>query len=154
MVMKVMIMCQGNICRSAMGKYMLIKKLKELDKFDEIEVFSAGLEKSTQGSDMENQAKIELDKHSIPYDKHSAHMIRPREFLEMDYVLYMEDFHRIELSRIMSSRNMNKAHRLLDYTDDKRDIDDPYYTGDFITAYNDIDKGLDAFIKEEIIKAK
>lgn len=148
--MKVMIVCQGNICRSAMGKFMLIKKLNDLH-IDDVFVFSSGLESSTFGLDMEERAKEVLKKNSIPFEKHSAHKIRPKEFLNMDYVLYMENFHKIELSRIMSNKNMEKAYRLLDFTNEKRDIDDPYYTGDFNKAYQDIDKSLDAFIDTVIL---
>lgn len=51
----------------------------------------------------------------------------------------------------MEKNNINNLNRLLgeskkysvllDYTDEKGDIDDPWYTGDFKTAYNQIEKG-------------
>lgn len=51
----------------------------------------------------------------------------------------------------MEKNNINNLNRLLgeskkyslllDYTDEKDDIDDPWYTGDFKTAYNQIEKG-------------
>lgn len=34
-----------------------------------------------------------------------------------------------------------KMRRLLDFTRHPRDIDDPWYTGDFVTAYRDIEAG-------------
>ena len=51
----------------------------------------------------------------------------------------------------MEKNNINNLNRLLgeskkysllfDYTDEKGDIDDSWYTGDFKTVYNQIEKG-------------
>jgi len=38
--------------------------------------------------------------------------------------------------------------RLLDFTRHPRDIDDPWYTGDFVTAYRDIEAGCAALLDE------
>ena len=37
-----------------------------------------------------------------------------------------------------------KVHRLLDFTDDARDVSDPYYSGDFNSAFEDIKNGCRA----------
>jgi len=41
----------------------------------------------------------------------------------------------------------HKIKRLLDFTDHPRDVADPYYTGNFTVAYNDIDEGCQALLK-------
>ena len=150
----IMFVCHGNICRSPMGMFILRHKLKELGLENEYEVISCGLETSTKGEDMEERSKKQLDDAGIPYEKHEAHMGHPRDFLTQDYILYMEDFNRVLISRMMSNRHLEKAHRLLDYTDDKRDIVDPYFTNDFSKAFEDINKGIDAFIQSEILPHK
>ena len=149
---KIMFVCQGNICRSPLAMFILRYRLKELGLEDEYQVISGGLERSTENLDMDARSKKELDAAKIPYSLHKAHMVLPRELLEMDYILYMENFNRITISRLMSNKKLDNSHRLLDYSDDKRDILDPYYTGDFHTAFKDIYKGIDAFIHQEIIK--
>jgi protein-tyrosine phosphatase len=101
---------------------------------------------------MEPRSKEQLTKANIPYEKHEAHMGHPREFLSQDYILYMENYNRVLISRMMSNRHLEKAHRLLDYTDDKRDIADPYFTNDFSKAFDDISKGIEGFIQKEILQ--
>ena len=150
----IMFVCQGNICRSPMGMFILRHKLKELGLENEYEVISCGLEISTKGEDMEPRSKEQLTKANIPYEKHEAHMGHPREFLSQDYILYMENYNRVLISRMMSNRHLEKAHRLLDYTDDKRDIADPYFTNDFSKAFDDISKGIEGFIQKEILQKK
>lgn len=40
----------------------------------------------------------------------------------------------------------NKLYRLLNFTEDKRDVADPWYTGNFDRTYEDIVKSLEAFL--------
>lgn len=148
---KIMFVCTGNVCRSPMGMFMLRNRLRQLGIEQEYDVVSAGLLESTKGEDMHPKCKAELEKAGIPFDVHAAHPLRPREFLEMDYVLYMEKYQKIEIKRMMNGRHMEKAHRILDYTDEPRDLADPYYTNDFDKAYQDLALGIQAFIDKEIL---
>ena len=150
---KIMFVCQGNICRSPLAMFLLRYRIKELGLEEEYEVTSAGLESSTKNEDMHKKSKEQLDLHDIPYGPHKAHMLNPREYLEQDYVLYMENYQKITIKRMMSNNHPEKLHRLYDYTGEKRDIADPFYTGDFVTAYKDISEAIDNFILTEI-KAK
>ncbi len=49
--------------------------------------------------------------------------------------------------RIVGGDPEHKIHRLLDYSKHPRDIDDPWYSGDFETAYRDIVEGCEAFLE-------
>ena len=48
--------------------------------------------------------------------------------------------------RITGGDPEGKVRRLLDYTDRRRDIDDPWYTDDFDTAYREIAQGCEALL--------
>ena len=52
----------------------------------------------------------------------------------------------IGLKRIIGDDTENKVHLLLDYTENPGDIDDPWYSGEYVTAYNDIERGLKGFL--------
>ncbi len=151
---KILFVCRGNICRSPTAMFLLRYRLKELGLENEYEVFSAGLENSTAGEDMYIEAQEELQKHNIPFSLHAAHKITPKEYLEQDYVLCMENLQKIEIKRMMSHSHNEKLHRLYDYTGECRDIMDPFFTGDFPTAYSDIEKGVSAFVEKEILIKK
>lgn len=56
----------------------------------------------------------------------------------------MEEYNRYNIERRIPDRD-RKIHTLLEYTELKRDISDPWYTGDFEGTYNDITIGLDGF---------
>ncbi len=149
---RILFLCQGNICRSPAAMFLLRYRLKELGLENDYIVTSAGLEKSTLGEDMHPESKKELDEHHIPYETHAAHMLAPKEYLSQDYVIVMENYQKIAVKRMMSNAHPEKLHRLLDYTEEKRDIADPFYTLDFTSAYQDIEKGIEGFINKEIKK--
>ena len=49
--------------------------------------------------------------------------------------------------RIFGSDPENKVKKLMDYTDRKSDVADPWYTGDFETTYNDVLKGCEGLLE-------
>ncbi len=101
---------------------------------------------------MHHGSKAQLDLHKIPYSLHSAHKLSVKEYLSADYVITMENVQKIYIKRMMSGSKAEKLYRLYDFTGEKRDIADPYYTGDFAKAYEDISEGVDAFIQAVVLK--
>ena len=51
------------------------------------------------------------------------------------------------MNRILGKENSGKIHLLLEYAGLKRDIADPWFTGNFDETYDDIDKGCRALLK-------
>lgn len=64
-----------------------------------------------------------------------------------DYLLAAEQYNIQNMLRIVGGDPEHKIHRLLDYAKHPRDIDDPWYSGDFETAYRDIVEGCEAFLE-------
>ena len=56
------------------------------------------------------------------------------------------------IGRIFGKDPHNKVHKLMDYTDRKGDVADPWYSGRFDVAYRDIYEGCEALL-EKIINA-
>ena len=59
----------------------------------------------------------------------------------------MDSMNLRNVARICGRDKDEKIYRLLDFTDDKRDVADPWYTGNFDKTYEDIMKGLDSFLE-------
>lgn len=59
----------------------------------------------------------------------------------------MEQRNIINMQRIVDKDPENKIYRLLDFSENKRDIADPWYTGNFDKTYEDILEGCEAFLK-------
>ena len=128
--MKIMFVCLGNICRSPMAEYIF----KSLDKDNNFIVSSSGISDEEYGNDIYPPAKDILDKNNIKYDSHFAHKITKEEYEENDYIIVMEDYHKSRLNNIFGDNK--KVIKLLE-----KDIEDPWYTGNFEKVYKEIYEG-------------
>jgi len=64
-----------------------------------------------------------------------------------DYILGMDHWNLKNMLRILKSDPEDKVKLLLDYSDDPRDIADPWYTGGFDVTYSDVVEGCEAFLE-------
>ncbi len=56
----------------------------------------------------------------------------------------MDSYNLRNMKRMLPNDTENKIHLLLDWSDNPRDIADPWYTGDFDVTYNDVLEGCTA----------
>ena len=64
-----------------------------------------------------------------------------------DYLLTMDANNRWNLMRIIGSDPDNKVHGLLDFSEQPRDIADPWYTGNFDVTYEDVVEDCRDFLR-------
>ena len=89
--MKIMFICTGNICRSAMAHKMLEKKAKEENK--NIEVYSSGI--YAQNGDIPTYEAIQVMKeYGIDLSNHRATNIRNSNIENMDVILCATTAHK------------------------------------------------------------
>ena len=82
--MKIMFICTGNICRSAMGHAMLEQKTKKQNK--NIEVYSCGVF-AENGAKSTYEAIEVMDEYGINLKNHRATNIRNSKIEDMDIIL-------------------------------------------------------------------
>lgn len=151
-MIKVLFVCLGNICRSPMAEYVFKDWLKKENLSDKIQVSSAGTSSEEKGNGMHYGTKRKLDEIGIEYGKHKARQITKKDYQEYDYIIVMEESNIKEVKRIVGEDTENKIHRFLDYSNNPRDIADPWYTGNFNKTYDDILEGSQYFL--EYLKSK
>mgnify|MGYP003295110729 CR=1 FL=1 len=89
--MKIMFICTGNICRSAMAHVMLEKRAKEENK--NIEVYSCGV--FAENGDVSTEEAIEtMQEYGIDLKKHRATNIRNSNIENMDIILCATTAHK------------------------------------------------------------
>ena len=147
-MIKVLFICHGNICRSTMAEYMFKNLIKERGLEDEFYCDSAATSREEIGNPIYPPAAKKLTEKGVPYGDHRARQVTRSDYDSYDYLIIMDEENRRGLMRIIGSDPEGKVHTLLEFVGLSRGIADPWYTGDFEATYQDIEKGLDAFIKK------
>ena len=137
-MIKVLFVCLGNICRSPMAECIFtdyINKNNLQTSFEEV------------GNGIDYRAKEMLKTKNIAIVKHTARRITKEDYENFDYIIGMDSSNVQNILRIVGEDKDRKIYRLLDFTNNSRDILDPWYTGNFEKAYNDILTGIEFFFK-------
>lgn len=147
-----MFVCHGNICRSPMAEFIfkdLIKKEGLEDKF-----FVSSSATSTEeiymgvGNPVYPPAKAELLKYGITCDGKRAVQLKKSDYDKYDYFVGMDSANIRNMYIILGGDKENKISKLLDYTDKKGDVSDPWYTDRFDIAYSDILRGCKSLLEK------
>ena len=64
----------------------------------------------------------------------------------------MDSWNIRNILRIVGDDPEDKVHKLLSFAGSSEDIDDPWYTGDFETTYQDVLRGCEGLLRQ-ILKA-
>lgn len=75
-----------------------------------------------------------------------AVQVKKSDYKEYDYLICMDSMNLRNVARICGADREDKVYRLLDFTRDKRDVADPWYTGNFDVTYDDVVKGCQGFL--------
>ena len=149
---RIMFVCHGNICRSPMAEFIFKKMLAEKGLSEGFVVASSATSTEEIWGDVGNPvyppAKKELLKHGISCEGKRAVQLKKSDYDKYDYFIAMDSMNVRNIMRIFGSDKDGKVSRLLDHTDEKRDVADPWYTDRFDVTYSDIEKGCRALLKE------
>lgn len=145
-MIKILFICHGNICRSPLAEYLFRDIITKRHEENNFYIASAATSREEIGNPVYPAARKKLKEHGISCDKKRAVQLTKSDYEKYDYLLGMEEWNIMNIMRILGSDPEGKVHRLLDFSDRPRDIADPWYSGDFDTAYEEIKEGCEAFL--------
>ena len=146
-MIKVMFVCLGNICRSPMAEFVFKDYVRKQGKEDEFYIESSATSSEEYGNPVHRGTVRKLNEEGIPMTPRFARKLKREDYFKFDFILGMEERNIDSILGIVGDDEDNKVCRLLDYSDNPRDIADPWYTGNFDETYNDIMEGLEYFLK-------
>lgn len=169
-MINILFVCLGNICRSPMAEFLLKDIVQKKGISDYFYIASAGTSAEETGNPVHKGTRRKLASYGISCDGKYARQLTKDDYFHFDYILTMEEIHIYQIERIIGAKyfqsigsseelgkiyafqpdkirdKLGKVHRLLDFSDNPRDIADPWYTGNFEETYDDILEGLNHFL--------
>lgn len=149
-MIKIMFVCLGNICRSPMAEFILKDLVRKKNLSDKFYITSSATSSEEIGNGVHYGTINKLNSVGIPIENRKAVKLTKSDYDKYDYILGMETSNIRNIIRIIGEDSENKVYRLLDFSDNPRDIADPWYTGNFDITYNDILEGCTAFLKNVV----
>lgn len=144
-MIKVLFVCLGNICRSPMAEFVFKDMVQKKGTAYQFEIASAATSYEEEGNPVHYGTRQKLKQYGISTAGKYAIRMEKKDYKEYDYILGMEESNIRGILRICGNDPEKKIHRLLDYSDDPRDIADPWYTGNFDLTYDNILEGCEGF---------
>ena len=115
---------------------------------DRFEIDSAAVSAEETGNPVYPPARRILHAHGIPCGNHRARQMTRADYDCHDLLIGMDTVNIAWMKRICGGDPEHKIRQMMDYTDRPGDVSDPWYTGDFETAYRDILAGCTGLIAQ------
>ena len=143
---KIMFVCHGNICRSPMAEFITKHIVCTLGLDKDYEIASSATSREEEGNDVYPPAKRELYRRGVRFEEREATLLSQNDYFRYDVLALMDDRNMRNITRIIPSDPDRKIKKLLSFAGLERDVCDPWYSGDFATAFNDILFGCSALL--------
>ncbi len=145
---KILFVCHGNICRSPMAEFILKDLAVRVGAANRFEIASAATSDEELGNPVYPPVRRLLTQRGIDGSGKTARRLRKDDYQKFDLLIGMDQENLRNMRRVYGGDPENKIHLLRDYTDQPGDVADPWYTGDYETAWRVIENGCQRLLKQ------
>ena len=141
MSIRILMICHGNICRSAAAEVVLKQMAEEAGRRD-LRVASAAATREEIGNDIYPPMKKALAAAGYACPPHAARQTTRQDYDAWDLLIGMDEENLWDMKRIYGGDPDGKLSLLLAWAGKPgREIDDPWYTRDFTGVLKQIEEG-------------
>ena len=145
-MIKILFICHGNICRSPMAEFVLKDMVRKQKLADRFEIASAATHYDEIGSPVYAPARRKMAEHGISCSGKTARLLEKGDYVHYDYLIGMDSANLRNMNRICGGDPDGKFSLLLDWCGIRRDVADPWYTGNFDATWADVTTGCEALL--------
>ena len=143
---KVLFICHGNICRSPMAEFVFKDMVQKKGIAERFHIESAATSTEEIGNPVHRGTVRILSSMGISCTGKKARQITIDDYEDYDFLIGMDRHNMGNMKRILGEDTEGKMHLLLDFTERKGDIADPWYTDNFDLTYRDVLEGCEGFL--------
>ena len=153
MVVSILFVCHGNICRSPMAEFIMKKLVADRGLSDDFYIESCATSNEEIGNDVYPPAKDELRRWGIPFTKRCARRMTPADYDMFDFIVAMDYQNLRNMERFVNGDPEKKVSLMMSHAGEDRAVADPWYTDNFSVTYDDLRRACEGLL-EEIIRSR
>ena len=146
-MIRILFICHGNICRSPMAEFVMKDLVRRAGRESEFEIASAATSTEELGNPVYPPSRRKMAEHGISCEGKTARQMTKADYAYYDYLIGMDKLNIYNMLRICDGDPQGKIMRLLDLTGAGRNVEDPWYTGDFEATWQDVNAGCKALLE-------
>lgn len=132
-----------------MCEFVMKDLVSKAGRADEFEIASAATSTEELGNPVHPGTRRELEKHGISCAGKRARQVTRADYERYDMLICADSNNIRSLRRIIGGDPEGKISLILDHTSRPgRDVDDPWYSGDFETTWRDVSEGCAGLLSE------
>ena len=147
MMIKILFICHGNICRSPMAAMIMTALIRERGLQERFSISSAATSTEEIGNGLYPPARAELIRRHVPLLPHTARQMTEKDAEEYDLLICMDRYNLANMKRLCRNRYTEKMHLLSEWSDGE-EIADPWYSDRFDIAYEQIQRGCEGLLEQ------
>ena len=147
-MIKILFICHGNICRSPMAEFVMKDLVKKAGAEDRFEIASAAVSREELGNPVYPPARQKLAEHGLSCSGKRARQVTKQDYHDYDFLICMDHSNLRWLKQIIGEDTLGKVSLLMEHAGMRRDVADPWYTGDFDATWDDVNTGCTALLAE------
>lgn len=147
-MIKILFVCHGNICRSPMAEFVMKDLVKQAGLEAAFQIASAATSAEELGNPVYPPARRILAQHGISCAGKTARQLTRADYSRYDLLIGMDGANLRNMQRLFGGDPDGKISLLLDHAGVRRDVADPWYTGDFQATWDDVTTGCTALLEE------
>ena len=130
-----------------MAEFILKALVKAKGLQNQFFIESAAVSSEEIGNPIYPPARRCLEQHGVAYDPGKrARRVTSADYDRFDEIICMDSSNLRWLSRIIPDDSAGKVHLMMPYAGIRRDVADPWYTGDFETTFQDLLTACEALL--------
>lgn len=137
-MIKILFVCHGNICRSPMAEFVMKDLVRKAGREEQFIIASKAARRDELGNDTHYGTKAKLRQMGVPFEKRKATLLSKSDYDAYDYLIAMDRENISDMLRLFGGDPDKKIHMLLEFAGLKREVADPWYTGNFDETYEDV----------------
>lgn len=144
---KILFVCHGNICRSPMAEFIMKDLVEKAGLSGHFHIESAATNTEELGNPVYPPARRKLAEHGIGCAGKTARLLRRSDYADWDLLVGMDRANRRNMERICGGDPDGKIRLMMEFAGRPSDeVRDPWYTGDFEAAWQDILAGCQGLL--------